>query len=231
MLNIAGFEKISLIDYPGKLASIVFTYGCNLRCEHCHNPELVIEPLKEDRLLDSEKILKYLSNRVGKLDAVVITGGEPLLYYKELREFIKKIKALGYLVKLDTNGLLPDRLQRLIKSHLIDYISMDIKYPANGYNLYTGPDTLAKVKQSIQLIMNSELGHEFRTTYVKGIHDLESSKGIGELINGADLYFIQNFRPGKTINSSLSAQNSFTEKELRKLKAQVKPYVKNVEIR
>ena len=231
MLNIAGFEKISLIDYPGKLSSIVFTYGCNLRCEYCHNPELVVEPLKEDRLLDEEKILKYLGSRSKKLDAVVITGGEPLLYYKELLVFAKKIKKLGYLVKLDTNGLLPSRLQSLIKSKSIDYISMDIKYPEAGYVLYTGADTLEKVKESIKIIMNSGIEYEFRTTYVKGIHDTNSSAGIGELINGADLYFIQNFRPGKTINATLSAQNSFTEKELRKLKKTVKPYVENVEIR
>lgn len=231
MLNIAGFEKISLIDYPGKLSAIVFTYGCNLRCEYCHNPELVIEPLRENRLLDEEKILKYLNSRVGKLDAVVITGGEPLLYYKELREFIKKIRDLGYLVKLDTNGLLPDRLQRLIKSRLIDYISMDVKYSSKEYELYTGTATLEKIKRSIQLIMNSGLGYEFRTTYVKGIHDTNSAKGIGGLISGANLYFIQNFRPGKTINTSLSTQNSFTEKELRKLKRSIKPFVKNVEIR
>lgn len=231
MLNIAGFEKISLIDYPGKLSSIVFTYGCNLRCEYCHNPELVVEPLKEEQLLDEEKILKYLKGRSGKLDAVVITGGEPLLYYQDLRSFIKKIKKLGYLVKLDTNGLLPDRLQSLIKSGLLDYISMDIKYSGEGYEQYTGIDTLKKIKQSIRLVMQSEIDYEFRTTYVKGIHNTDSSKGIGELINGANLYFIQNFRPGKTINPSLSAQNSFTERELRKLKKNVKPYVKNVEIR
>ena len=231
MLNIAGFEKISLIDYPGKLSSIVFTYGCNLRCEYCHNPELVIEPMHEENLLDEKKIIKYLVNRIGKLDAVVITGGEPLLYYKDLRSFIKEIKDIGYLVKLDTNGLLPSRLQSLIKSDLIDYISMDIKYPADGYIQYTGADTFEKVKQSIELIMKSDLEHEFRTTFVKGIHDIDSSRGIGELINGANLYFIQNFRPGKTINPSLSAQNSFTEKELRKLRTNVKPYVKNVEIR
>ena len=231
MLNIAGFEKISLIDYPGKLSAIVFTYGCNLRCEYCHNPELVVEPLKEERLLDEEKILKYLESRAKKLDAVVITGGEPLLYYQGLLAFIKKIKKLGYLVKLDTNGLLPDRLQRFVESGLIDYISMDIKYPEDGYVQYTGTDAFEKVKESIKIIMNSGIEHEFRTTYVKGIHDTYSSAGIGKLINGADLYFIQNFRPGKTINPSLSAQNSFTEKELRKLRNNVKPYVKNVEIR
>ena len=231
MLNIAGFEKISLIDYPGKLSAIVFTYGCNLRCEYCHNPELVIEPLKENLLLDEDKILKYLSSRIGKLDAVVITGGEPLLYYKDLCEFIKKIKKLGYLVKLDTNGLLPSRLQSLIKSNLLDYISMDIKYPADGYELYAGKSVLGKITESINIIMDSEIEYEFRTTYVKGIHDINSSHGVGELINGAELYFIQNFRPGKTINPALSSQNSFTESELKKLKVNVKPYVKKVEIR
>jgi pyruvate formate lyase activating enzyme len=230
MLNIAGFEKISLIDYPGKLSAIVFTYGCNLKCEYCHNPELVIEPLNEFRLLDKDKILRYLGERKGKLDAVVITGGEPLLY-KDLKLFVKKIKALGYLVKLDTNGLLPNRLQEYIKLGLLDYISMDIKYSPNDYIQYTGEDAFTNVKETIKIIMSSGLEYEFRTTYVKGIHGLNSSKEIAQMIEGAQLYFIQNFRSGKTINPALSAANSFTETELKKLKNGAKPYVKHVEIR
>jgi len=230
MLKIAGLEKLSLIDYPGKLAAIIFTYGCNLRCEYCHNPELVISPIAPEEIYDPAKVLRFLKSRVGKLDAVVITGGEPLLY-DDLEPFLRSIKDLGYLVKLDTNGLLPSKLKKLIKHGVLDYISMDIKYPEGDYLTFTGEDALNSVKQSIDIIMNSGIDYEFRTTYVKGIHTVESSKAIGEMINGAKQYYVQNFRAGKTINPTLSEQNSFTDKELKILKKNIKPYVLNVDIR
>lgn len=230
MLRIAGLEKLSLIDYPGKLSAIIFTHGCNLRCEYCHNPELVIQDITPEEIYDPEKILKFLKSRVGKLDAVVITGGEPLLY-DDLEPFLKSIKELGYLVKLDTNGLLPCKLKKLINNGVVDYISMDIKYPEGDYITFTGKNALKNVKQSISIIMNSGLDYEFRTTYVKGIHTVESSKAIGEMIKDSKQYYIQNFRAGKTINPTLSEQNSFTTKELNTLKKNIKPYVLNVEIR
>jgi pyruvate formate lyase activating enzyme len=230
MLKIAGLEKLSLIDYPGKLSAIIFTHGCNLRCEYCHNPELVIQNIAPEEVYDPEKILKFLKTRIGKLDAVVITGGEPLLY-DDLEPFLKSIKDLGYLLKLDTNGLLPNKLKKLIKHEVIDYISMDIKYPEGDYLTFTGENALNHVKQSINIIMNSNLDYEFRTTYVKGIHNVDSSKAIGKMINGAKQYYVQNFRAGKTINPTLSEQNSFTTKELNTLKKNIKPYVLNAEIR
>jgi len=230
MLKIAGLEKLSLIDYPGKLAAIIFTHGCNLRCEYCHNPELVIQDIAPEEIYDPEKILRFLKSRIGKLDAVVVTGGEPMLY-DDLEPFLKSIKELGYLVKLDTNGLLPNKLKKLIKHGALDYISMDIKYPESDYLTFTGENALKNVKQSISIIMNSGVDYEFRTTYVKGIHTVESSKAIGEMIKGAKQYYVQNFRAGKTINPTLSEQNSFTERELKTLKKNIKPYVLNVEIR
>jgi pyruvate formate lyase activating enzyme len=230
MLKIAGLEKLSLIDYPGKLSAIVFTHGCNLRCEYCHNPELVIQAISPEEVYDPEKILRFLKSRVGKLDAVVVTGGEPLLY-NDLEPFLKSIQDLGYLVKLDTNGLLPQKLKRLIKHKVVDYISMDIKYPEGDYLTYTGENALNSVKQSISTIIDSGIEYEFRTTYVKGIHTTESSEAIGQLINGAKQYYVQNFRAGKTINPTLTSQNSFTEKELKVLKENIKPFVLNVEIR
>ncbi|MBU1120202.1 anaerobic ribonucleoside-triphosphate reductase activating protein [Patescibacteria group bacterium] len=230
MLRIAGLEKLSLIDYPGKLSAIVFTHGCNLRCEYCHNPELVITPIAPEDIFDPEKVLKFLKSRKGKLDAVVITGGEPLLY-DDLEPFLKSIKELGYLVKLDTNGLLPSKLKKLITHGVIDYISMDIKYPEGDYLTFTGENALKHVKESIDIIMTSGLDYEFRTTYVKGMHTTESSKAIGEMIKGAKQYYVQNFRAGKTINPTLSEQNSFTERELKTLKKNIKPYVLNAEIR
>jgi pyruvate formate lyase activating enzyme len=230
MLKIAGLEKLSLIDYPGKLSAIIFTHGCNLRCEYCHNPELVIQDIKPEDIYDPQKILQFLKARKGKLEAVVITGGEPLLY-DDLEPFLRSIKSLGYLVKIDTNGLLPNKLKKLIKHGVIDYISMDVKYPEGDYLTFTGENALRNVKQSISIIMNSELDYEFRTTYVKGIHTTESSKLIGEMIKDAKQYYVQNFRAGKTINPALSEQNSFTERELKTLKKNIKPYVLNVEIR
>jgi len=230
MLKIAGLEKLSLIDYPSKLSAIIFTHGCNLRCEYCHNPELVISPIAPEDIYDPEKVLRFLKSRTGKLDAVVITGGEPLLY-DDLEPFLRSIKDLGYLVKLDTNGLLPSRLKKLIKHGVVDYISMDIKYPEVDYLTLTGENVLNKAKQSIALIMNSGIDYEFRTTFVKGIHTIESSRAIGEMIKGAKQYYVQNFRAGKTINPTLSEQNSFAEKELKILKKNIKPYVLNVEIR
>lgn len=230
MLKIAGLEKLSLIDYPGKLAAIIFTHGCNLRCEYCHNPELVIQDIAPEEVYDPAKVLAFLKSRATKLDAVVITGGEPLIY-EDLIPFIKSIKDLGYLVKLDTNGLLPQKLKAIIQKGLIDYISMDIKYPEGDYLTFTGKDALSNVKKSIKTIMASGLDYEFRTTYVKGIHNTESSRDIGLLIKGAKQYYVQNFRAGKTINPTLSEQNSFTEKELKVLKKNIKPYVLKVEIR
>lgn len=230
MFRIAGLEKLTLIDYPEKIAAIIFTYGCNLRCEYCHNPELVIHDLKEEDTFDNEKVLRFLKSRVGKLDAVVITGGEPLIY-DGLEDFIHKVKELGYLVKLDTNGLLPNKLEDLVKKNILDYIAMDIKYPEAEYISCTGTNTLANVKRSVKIIMNSGLNYEFRTTYVKGIHDTNSSISIGKMIKGAKQYYIQNFRPGKTINPELSAQNSFTTAELEILRKNVLPFVQNVEVR
>ena len=230
MLNIAGFEKTSLIDYPGKLSAVIFTHGCNMRCVYCHNPELVVDPIHRDRLYKPTEILNYLNKRKGKLDAVVITGGEPLLY-DDLASFIIRIRKLGYLVKLDTNGLLPERLETYIRNNLLDCVSMDIKYVPDDYIKIIGKGGFEKIKNSIRIIMDSGIDYEFRTTYVKGIHNTDSSKEIASLILNAQRYFIQNFRPGKTIDPELSFENSFTEKELRILKKHAKLFVKNTEIR
>lgn len=230
MLNIAGFEKTSLIDYPGKLSAVVFTHGCNMRCAYCHNPELVIDPVCSDRLYAPTKILEYLARRKGKLDAVVITGGEPLLY-DDLNSFIIRVKKLGYLVKLDTNGLLPEKLEKFLRNHLLDCVSMDVKYSPDDYIKILGGLGFEKIRDSIRIIMGSNIDYEFRTTYVKGIHSTMSSKEIAQLIPHAKKYFIQNFRPGKTINPLLSFDNSFTEAELKILRKNARSFVRNTEIR
>lgn len=166
MLRIAGLEKNSLIDYPGKISAILFTYGCNLRCPYCHNPELVVEKLSKEKIIPHSYIFEFLQKRVGKLDAVVITGGEPLIHV-ELETFIRDIKELGFLVKLDTNGFYPEELKSLIDKKLVDYVAMDVKYPKSKYIHLTEKDnSVERISQSIDIIMKSKLEYEFRTTYV-----------------------------------------------------------------
>lgn len=225
MVPIYGFEKTSLLDYPDKISSIIFTYGCNLKCPYCHNPELVVDGLNSKKVLSQKYILDFLKTRVGKIDAVVITGGEPLIH-EGLINLIKKIKKLGYLIKLDTNGLLPSRLQSIIDTGMIDYIAMDIKYPKSEY-----PKSESKVQKSIEIIMNSGIDYEFRTTYVKGIHNYTSVEKICEMIQGSKRYYIQNFRAGKSIDKSLDEDNSFSQKELKEIKKIAKRYIKKVYIR
>jgi pyruvate formate lyase activating enzyme len=225
---IAGFEKNTLLDYPGKVASIIFTYGCNLRCPYCHNPELVIKPIDKKNLFSEESILNYLKKRKGLIDALVITGGEPTLQ-KDLVPFIRKAKDLDILVKLDTNGTNDDIVEHIISLNIVDYWAMDIKYPSELLEDY-GIDA-QKVKNSIEMIMNSGKEYEFRTTYVKGIHNIDDAVNIGKMIEGENNYYIQNFRKGKTIDPKLNETNSFTQKELEEIKEKISPYVKKVKIR
>jgi pyruvate formate lyase activating enzyme len=227
-MQIAGFEKNTLLDYPGKVASIIFTYGCNLRCPYCHNPELVIKPLNKNSLFPKEEVINYLKRRDGLIDALVITGGEPVLQ-KDLIPFIKKVKDLGLLVKLDTNGTLSDKVKEIIEENIVDYWAMDIKFPTEYLQDY-GMDP-QNIKKSIDLIMNSDKEYEFRTTYVKGLHTIKDANSIGVMIKGAKNYYIQNFRKGKSIDPSLDSSNSFTEEELNEIKKIVSKYVKKVEIR
>lgn len=226
---IVELEKATLLDYPGRVACILFTYGCNLRCPYCHNPELVTERLSVDTFLTQEYIFGFLKRRVGKLDAVVITGGEPLIH-NGIFELLSDIKKMGYLVKLDSNGLLPDKLKKVIDSGNVDYVAMDIKYPLSEY-MNNVPNSSKLIQKSVNLIMNSGLDYEFRTTYVKGIHTIDSAEQIAKIVQGAKIYYIQNFRPGKSIDPALDRTNSFTRKELKEIKKIASKYVKNVFIR
>jgi pyruvate formate lyase activating enzyme len=231
MLRISGLERSSLLDYPGKISAIIFTHGCNLKCPYCHNPELVIEGFEQSGSFSEEEILNFLESRKGKLDALVITGGEPLVQ-SDLLPFIRKVKEMGFLIKLDSNGTFPDRLKDFIDTGLIDYVAMDVKYPKVGYVKNSMiPGVAKKIERSIKIIMDSGLDYEFRTTYVKPLHSLESAEGIGKMIKGAKNYYIQNFRPGKTIDPTLTKKNSFTTKELEQIKKTIEKYVENVQIR
>ncbi len=224
-------QKLTLIDYPGKVASTLFTYGCNFRCPFCHNPELVINEWNQDdtNTYDEKDLLAFFKNRVGKLDAVVITGGEPLLWDDKLMSFLKKVKSIGLLVKVDTNGSFPEIVEKYNIEKEVDYWAMDIKYPAQCYKKYK--IDIKSIRKSINLIMNSGINYEFRTTYVKGIHEIDDAHGIGKMMEGANHYYIQNFRKGKTIDPKMNEKNSFTESELAEIKDIISRYVAHVKIR
>ena len=228
---ITGFQKSTLLDYPGKIACILFTYGCNLRCEYCHNPELVISPYRKSSVVNEDEIFSFLKERQDLLEAVVITGGEPTLHL-DLIPFIKKIKEMGYLVKLDTNGTNSKIVKEILDLDIVDYWAMDVKYETEIYKQELEESIeYEEIEESIRLIQERGKDYEFRTTYVKGIHTLKSVKGIGKLIKGSKKYYIQNFRPGKTINPKLNNRNSFTQNELESMKKEMQKYVRNVEIR
>jgi pyruvate formate lyase activating enzyme len=231
MIKISGFKKSSLLDYPDKVSAIIFTHGCNLRCPYCHNPELVVDKFSRKTEITQKYLFQFLKNRKEKLDGVVITGGEPLIH-EDLGKFMKKIKDMGYLIKLDTNGTYPERLKKLIKDNLIDYIAMDVKYSKSDYIKSSARKGVSKrIMESIQVIMDSGIDYEFRTTYVKKFHDINSVEKIGKMIKGAQKYYIQNFRAGKTLDPYLSSVNSFTQKELKNMKKVMSKYVKEVYIR
>ncbi len=213
-MKIGGFQKVSLIDYPGKISAVVFTQGCNFRCPFCHNPELVDPERFANRILEPE-ILAFLEKRKGRLDAVVITGGEPTLQ-SELIPFTIHLKAMGYLIKLDTNGALPDVLENMLGRRLIDYLAMDIKAPLERYGEITKTNTdVERIRRSISLIMGSGVDYEFRTTAVRSLLGLQELEAIGRLIPGAKRFVLQKFVPTKTLDRNYLGESSYSDGELK----------------
>ena len=193
-----GLQKMTLLDFPGKIACTVFTHGCNFRCPFCHNPGLVVE--EETAAYTEEDILSFLKTRQGLLDGVCITGGEPTLH-KDLPDFIKKVRALGFAVKLDTNGALPGRLKPLLEEGLLDYVAMDIKSSPDRYGEAVGIPNfdVTPVRESVELLESSKIPHEFRTTVVKELHDAEVIQDIGVWLAGDTKYFLQQFQNDKPL--------------------------------
>lgn len=227
--KLAGLQKTTFIDYPEKIACIVFTQGCNFRCGYCHNPELFEN---KEPVLSVSAFFEFLNKRKGKLDGVVITGGEPTLHGKDLIEFIKEVKSLGFLVKLDTNGTHPDVLQELLDENLLDYIAMDIKAPLAKYKTITRTDIDTKIiKKSIDIIMNSGVDYEFRTTIVKSQLSVEDLRQIGELIQGAKRYYMQKFLATKILDETLMSEESYTDEEFKNLRTILEEYVDFVDYR
>lgn len=219
-MKIGGFQKFSLIDYPGKIAAVVFTQGCNFRCSYCHNPELVY-PHQFQAQISENVIFDFLKKRTGKLDAVAISGGEPTIQ-TNLPQFIRKIKNLGFLVKLDTNGTNPLMLRDLIEAELVDYLAMDIKAPLNKYSEIIGANVdVNTIKRSIVIIMNSRLEYEFRSTLVKNLLTDDDVMNMGLMLGKAKRYFLQKFVPtDKSINNSKKL-TSFSQDSLNFLKTRL----------
>jgi pyruvate formate lyase activating enzyme len=189
-MNVQGYQKLTLLDYPGHVAATLFLGGCNLRCPFCHNAGLVRTPTAEQNAED--EVLRYLAGRRGILDGVCVTGGEPLLH-PDLPELLQKIKALGYLIKLDTNGSLPRRLEAVLATGLVDMVAMDLKHAPDHYPDATGCDLpFAPFAESMDILRHSGLPFEFRTTVVRGIHEKADILAIAALVGDAP-YYLQKF--------------------------------------
>jgi len=227
-MKIKGLQKQTVIDYPKKIACTIFTFGCNFRCSYCHNPELVIDDGRPE--IKKEVILEFLKNRKGFLDGVCITGGEPTIN-KDLPDFISKIKELGFLVKLDTNGSNPEMLKELIEKKLVDYIAMDIKAPLEFYeNIANVKVNRKNIQKSIDLIKKMK-EYEFRITVVPEMFDGKQAKSIGEWLKGSKRFFIQQFRGIKTLDKNFINKKAFSKEELTDFCNILKPYFETCKIR
>jgi len=225
-MNIGGFQSFTLIDYPNRMACIVFTQGCDFRCPYCQNPELVLSKAKN---IPQEEIISFLWKRRGMLEGVVISGGEPTIQ-RDLEGFVKRVKDMGYLVKLDTNGHNPHVIQRLID--LLDYVAMDVKAPLYKYEeVVRAKADVKRIEESIRLIMERAKDYEFRTTVVKELLSEENLLQIGGLIKGAKRYYLQRFNPRKTLDPSYRQKTTYTEEELKNLALRLKEYVKECYVR
>ncbi len=229
-MQIYGFRKTTLLDYPEHVAATIFTGGCNFRCPFCHNGGLVLEPEGQERKLE-EEVLAYLKKRQGILDGVCITGGEPTLQ-PDLKDFIRKVKELGYLVKLDTNGYRPEVLWELICEGLLDYVAMDVKASRENYALAAGVKQieLARIEESIGILKSSEIPYEFRTTVVKGIHSMEELDAMGRWLEGCRIYYLQAFQE----NENVMVRNrfaAFSKEEMAEMAERAGKYIDNVVLR
>ncbi len=219
-MTFSGFEKTDLINYPGLVASTVFTCGCNFRCPYCHNPEFVIQGSDETYFGESyteDEILAYLTKRRALLDGLVISGGEPTLH-KDLAPFMRRVKDMGYKIKLDTNGSRPAVLKDLISQGLVDYVAMDIKAPLEKYHLLGFTDTSA-ISMSIDILegLDDLVDHEFRTTCPKSILEVSDFAKMADLIGQKAKWYLQPFNPKKTLDPSYNEESSYSSEELEEI--------------
>lgn len=228
-MHIGGWQKSSLLDYPGKISAIIFTQGCNFACPYCHNPDLVKKT--SDSSIEESEVFDFLKTRIGKLDAVVISGGEPCLQ-ADIIDFIKKIKNMGFLVKLDTNGSYPGVLQLLLAQKLIDYVAMDIKAPIEKYKeVSCYKEEPKNILKSIEILKNSNIDYEFRTTVVKSQLDYADFEHIGAMIEGSGIYYLQKFVPTRTLNRFFANQTTYSDEEFEQIKNDLEKHIKKVALR
>lgn len=228
-MYLCGLQKLAMVDYPGKLAATVFTGGCNLRCPFCHNA-LLVTRLDETPELGEETVLSFLATRTKLLDGVVLSGGEPLLQ-PDAADFLRKIRQMGFAVKLDTNGFFPDRLSAILEEGLVDYVAMDIKNAPEKYPITCGIPGLdtAPVAESVKLLRQSGVDFEFRTTLVREFHTPEDLLAIGRWLEGSPRYFLQAFvDSGNLVGSGCSP---FTPQEMRDFTLLLRPFFGEVNLR
>ncbi len=229
MVEIKGIEKFSSRDFPGHISSTVFLGGCTFRCPYCHNSQLVLEP-EAIPSMSADWFLSYLDGRKGWLEAICFTGGEPLLH-EDLEDLIRIVRERGLLVKLDTNGSFPDRLEALLALGLLDWVAMDIKAPLERYRDVTrSAIDVEKIVRSVDLLRGSGIRHHFRTTVVPGLIGLDDIVKIGEWLRGGDRYLIQQFVPQSTIDPAYLEVKPFRRAELEEIVAAAKPYFGEVGI-
>jgi pyruvate formate lyase activating enzyme len=228
---IGGLQKLTLIDYPGKVAATVFTAGCNFFCDFCHNPDLVlVKKTGEFPFMSEEEFFWWLERKVGLLEGICITGGEPTVH-NDLPDFIRGIKNLGFLVKLDTNGTSPEMLEELIKENLVDYIAMDIKAPLEKYHKFSNLQLdLEKIKRSVELVKKMP-EHEFRTTLIPLFHEKKDILNIAKWITGARKYVLQQFRPDKTLDPGSAMLVPYPDKKIHDLCHMVSRHFESCEVR
>lgn len=228
-MNISGIQKLTLLDFPGKLACTVFTSGCNFRCPFCHNASLVFPGMSEH--IDESEVFSFLKKREGILEGVCITGGEPCLQ-SDLESFIGKVKALGFSVKLDTNGSFPEKLSALLEKGLLDYVAMDIKTSPERYAEVTGVTNesfFENVKKSVELLKECGIPHEFRTTTAKELQNAEDFLKIGQWLKGEKRYFLQQYESsGELVGKEMTP---YEKEELEEFKKLMENFVEDVEIR
>ena len=228
-MRICGLQKLAMVDYPGKLAATVFTGGCNLRCPFCHNA-LLVTRLTESPSLSEDEILSFLASRKNLLDGMVLSGGEPLMQ-PGCTDFLQRVRELGLSIKVDTNGCYPDILGDILSRGLVDYVAMDLKNSREKYAETVGIPgfDLSPIEESIQILKNSGVDYEFRTTAVQGFHTSDDIRAIGQWVQGAPRYFLQQFvDSGNLISPGL---NPLSEKELQNLAQTAQPWFGQVSIR
>jgi pyruvate formate lyase activating enzyme len=228
-MKIGGFQKTSLLDYPDKISAIIWAVGCNFSCPFCYNKDLI---KGNTGLFSEEEIFNFLEKRKGLLDGLVITGGEPLLQ-EDITAFAEKVKKLGYPIKIDTNGTYPEKLKELIDKKLVDYVAMDVKAPKNKYNQLTGTKTdISKIEKSIEIIKADAPDYEFRTTFAPELLKKEDIIEIAKWLDGAKLFYLQQFKNNSPLMSSkLDNVVSYSKEYFNETLNEIKPFFKNCYVR